>query len=77
MASIFKGVLTYKVAEAFNLWKRKSKAAAESASAATTSSTEVLRLRGQVCDLTAKIHELANEKEAAAALLAERALNRY
>lgn len=41
------------------------------------SGVEIARLRNQLCNLKATLHDLTNQDEAAASLAAERALNRY
>lgn len=40
------------------------------------SGVEIARLRNQLCNLKATLHDLTNQDEAAASLAAERALNR-
>lgn len=41
------------------------------------SGVEIARLRNQLCNLKATLHDLTNQDEAAASLAAERALNRF
>jgi hypothetical protein len=41
------------------------------------SGVEIARLRSELCNLKASLHDLTNKDEIAASLAAEKALNRY